>query len=181
MTQLDELRAEMLLECAAAGHKMSLRAGGGSWKVERCVVCGTVESVVYHGGPLVRLGAWLSRQEAQRQPWTCEPGYGGPLEPDLAIRLAEVPESVTPLRLYLLPLTWRTQNDGRVAELGKLGGDVFRVIWRNHHTRSAALIGDWPKHKRRVVATVRLRPQDPVEVGDHLVHGDIVVVDVVVA
>lgn len=173
VTQLADLRRELTRECARVGHKMQDRRRKARWVVRRCVVCGEVETYLGGGGPLTRLDAWLTAQSAARAPWPREPGYPGPLEPPVQVRLVDGGEEI--VLLHLLPLTWRVQSDGRFTELGRLGGDIFRVIWRDYHARRAALIGGWPAYERRYVAEIRIRVGEPVEAGGHVVHGDITV------
>lgn len=175
MTQLADLLRDLRDECTRVGHKMQDRSRKDRWVVRRCVVCGEVETYLDGGGPLTRLDAWLTAQNAARTPWPREPGYAGPLEPPVQVRLVDGGEVVL---LHLLPLTWRMQNDGRFTELGRLGGDVFRVIWRDYQARRSALIGGWPAYERRLVADIRIRAAEPIEAGGHVVHGDITVVRV---
>lgn len=174
-TQLKALLAELRAECERDGHKMQSRGVWSSFDVRRCVACGNVESVVYARNPLARMQAWLAVKSMESEPWTCEPGYAGPLQPDVRVRLINESELLT---LYLMPLTWRIQSDGRFTEFGRLGGDVFRIVWRDYISRRTALIGGWPTYKQRAVATIRLRIAEPVEVDGHSVHGDITVVRV---
>jgi hypothetical protein len=175
MSQLDEALAAARTICEQRGHKpQTQRSSGSSYAVRRCVVCGHVTAHVA-GGPVVRVMAWFDRLLVE--PWTTELGYAGRVGAILRANVAGAPEQT--IQLHLRPRSWRMQGDGRVTELASLGGDTFRLVWRDLRQRIDALTGGWPDYGAGApTALIRVRAEGPLEAGGEVLRGTITVIDV---
>lgn len=176
MTQLAEALNAVRTICAQRGHKPQTQRGsaGMHYSVRRCVVCGHVTAHVT-GGPLARAMTWIDCLLVK--PWTTELVYDGPVAPVLAAAVVGAPTQTIVLRLR--SRSWRMQGDGRVTELASLGGDTFRLVWRDLRQRIDALTGGWPDYGDSTpVATIRVRAEGPLEAGGEVLRGTITVIDV---